>query len=185
MVPNKGGHGGAGFGSARAECPISPIPNKGGYGGSPILPGQTPGPIGLKCPRPLGPVICFDIRAPFLQSPVMYLPYIPLRDDYGNATLDLCLYGSKDAAFFTVIDSLYDDLWRRVIAYAPTYAGFHRQPAIRDAHTEGSISYARRLKAHAFNMVAYDAERPDYTDEDYRCEKCNKRLTELNAGEAA
>jgi hypothetical protein len=120
-------------------------------------------------PRHMGNYTSFDFGYTLLlQSPLMYMPYASLRDDYGNISLDLCLYNDNDPfEFFSFIERTYNDVKARIISHILHLETYTWIPVIKK-----SAQHAQRLKLYAFDatLVAFNSVRHTIHHKDIRRE---------------
>jgi len=118
----------------------------------------------VRQPRRMGRYMIFDVACmrcgaeALIQTPSMYMPYAPLRDDHGNISFDLSLFENKGSIeFYAFLDDMMTRIRGRIIAlYAAELDGFVWLPVIRQE--EGG--YARRIRASSAedDVVAFDSQ---------------------------
>lgn len=114
--------------------------------------------VRVRVPRKAGRWSTYDVYADdgtalLLQSPMLTMPYTPIRDDIGNFSVDVCMYNAKEA-FFDEVDRLCGDLRRRLCTHDPRLASWSWLGGVREA--EGGYERRLRLKGCDTWIRAFD-----------------------------
>lgn len=117
----------------------------------------------VRVPRRAGRWSIYDVCADdggslVLQSPLLTMPYTPIRDDGGNFSADMCLYNANavaSVAFFDDVDRLCAQLKHRLCTHDPRLTSWSWPGCVREA--DGGYERRLRLKGcdawiHAFDI---------------------------------